>query len=158
MRRYGVIYKRKVKPLTRMKIYIRGRYKPLRRRRGLLMVRLTRKRWVRVIRGKRAWYYINKGRMTKVKSVRLTARVGRRTCRIRPRGRRLYARIGRSLRRIKTRFIRFIRYGKKRLRVKRRGKKVIVGRRGKWTRPLRVKRFRKCREFCFVFSCTSAID
>lgn len=142
VRRYGLIWRRRVRPLTTLRIYIRGKYRPLRKRRRLWYTRIKR-RWVRVIRGKRIWYYRYLKRWIKIKRVRLSARVGRRTCRIRPRGRKLYARIGRRLRRLKTRFIRFIRYKGKRLRIRRRGRRVSVYRRRKWSRPLRVKRYRE---------------
>ena len=142
VRRYGLIWRRRVRPLTTLRIYIRGKYRLLRKI-GRLWYTWIKRRRVRVIRGKRIWYYRYLKRWIKIRRVRLSARVGRRTCRIRPRGRRLYARIGRRLRRLKTRFIRFIRYKGKRLRIKRTGRRVRVYLRKKWSRPLTVKRYRE---------------
>ena len=135
-----LIYRRRLTPVT-MWIYIRSRYRRLKRRGRYWGVRL-RRGWRRVIRGKRTWYYRYSKRWLKIRPVRLSARVGRRKCRIRRRGRRLYARIGRHFRRVKTHFTRFIRVGRKLLRLKRRGRKVVFLQNGKWTR-LRLKRFRE---------------
>lgn len=138
----GLTWKRRVRPLLRLTVYVRGRYRPLKRR-GRYWYTFISPRWVRVIRGKSVWYYRSRNRWLKLKPVRLSARVGRRRCSIRPRGRKLYARIGRRYKRVKTRFIRYVRFKGKRFIVKRRGRKVILFRKGRRTRPLAVVRSRK---------------
>lgn len=139
--RYTIRWRGRTKPLRVLKIYIRGRYR-LMKRRGRWWQVYLRRRWCRLIRGRR-WYYRYGRRWVIIRRVRLSARIVRRTYRIRPRGRKLYVRFGRRLRLIKTRFVRFINYRRRRLIVKRRGRRVVLLYRGKRSRPLKVKRFRE---------------
>ena len=100
------------------------------------------RRWCRLLPGKQ-WYYLYRRRIIRIDHPRLTARIARRTYRIRLRRRKLYARIGRRLILVKPRFVRYIRVGRKRVPVKRRGRRYII-RRGKRWRGLRIiKRFRE---------------
>ena len=81
--------------------------------------------------------------MIRIGHLRLIARIARRTYRLRLRRGKLYARIGRQLKLVKPRFVRYIRVGRRRFPVKRRGRRYII-RRGKRWRGLRIiKRFRE---------------
>ena len=133
---------RRIKPLRNLKLYIRRRYRVTRIVRRQPHVRVGR-RWCRVLTGK-YWYYKYGKRWIKIGRPRLTARVARRTYRIRQRRRKLYMRIGRRSRLVLQRFVRYIRVRKRRVKVKRKRRGVVLRYKGRWNRRvLRVKRFRK---------------
>ena len=138
---FTIRWGRKIRPLRFSKVYIRGRYRLMRRVGKMWRVKIKRQR-CRVLPGKQ-WYYLYRGVMITIGHPRLTARIARRTYRIQLRRRKLYARIGRRLKLVKLRFVRYIRVGRKRVPVKRRGRRYII-RRGKRWRGLRIiKRFRE---------------
>ena len=139
--RFTIRWRRKIRRLRFTKAYIKGRYRLMRRVGNMWKVKIYRQ-WCRVLPGKH-WYYYYRRRMFRIGHLRLTARIARRTYRLRLRRRKLYARIGRRLRLVKPRFVRYIRVGRRRVPVKRRGRIYII-RRGKRWRGLRIiKRFRE---------------
>lgn len=126
------------------KVYIRGRYRVMKRFGKKWYVRVLRK-WCRLVRGNKKWYYKYKRRWEKIRPVRLSLRILRRYYSIRPRGRKSYiVRIRGRRKRIVQKPVRFIRVGSKIMRVRRRGRRITVhyGRK-RWSRPVKVIRFRK---------------
>ena len=104
-----------------------------------------RGRWAKIVKLRRYWYIRYRRRWIKIRRFSLKVRIHRRTYGlIRPRGRRLYLRYRGRTKRVKRKFVRYIRCRGRRLRVKRKGMRVILrlGKR-KWTRRLRVKRYRE---------------
>ena len=139
--RFTIILRRKIRPLRFPKAYIKGRYRLMKSMGNMWQVKIYRQ-WCRVLPGTH-WYYLYRARMFRIGHLRLTARIARRTYRLRLRRRKLYARIGRRLKLVKPRFVRYIRVGRRRVPVKRRGRRYII-RRGKRWRGLRIiKRFRE---------------
>lgn len=139
--RFTIILRRKIRPLRFPKAYIKGRYRLMKSMGNMWQVKIYRQ-WCRVLPGTH-WYYLYRARMFRIGHLRLTARIARRTYRLRLRRHKLYARIGRRLKLVKPRFVRYIRVGGRRVPVKRRGRRYII-RRGKRWRGLRIiKRFRE---------------
>lgn len=139
--RFTIILRRKIRPLRFPKAYIKGRYRLMKSMGNMWQVKIYRQ-WCRVLPGTH-WYYLYRARMFRIGHLRLTARIARRTYRLRLRRRKLYVRIGRRLKLVKPRFVRYIRVGRRRVPVKRRGRRYII-RRGKRWRGLRIiKRFRE---------------
>ena len=140
--RFTIRWRRKIRHLRFPKAYIKGRYRLMRRVGNMWQVKIYR-RSCRVLPGKH-WHYLYRGRMFRIGHLRLTARIARRTYRIRLRRRKLYARIGRRLKLVKLRFVRYIRIGRRRVPVKRRGRRYIMRIGKKWRGRLRIiKRFRE---------------
>ena len=138
---FTIRWRRKIRRLRFPKVYIEGTYRLMRRVSNMWQVKIDR-RWCSVLPGKQ-WHYRSKRGIIRIDHPRLTARIARRTYRIRLRRRKLYARIGRRLKLVKPRFVRYIRVGRRRVPVKRRGRRYII-RRGKRWRGLRIiKRFRE---------------
>lgn len=130
----------------RSRVYFNRGWRPLKRRRGILYLKYGRS-WLRIRRYGRKFRVIYRGRRWPVftRTSKYQVRFRRKWTSVIRRGKRIYLRFRKRLIPVRRRRVYFMRYGGRKLLVKRNGRRYRIRFRQKWLRSKRVRYGRKRR-------------